>query len=79
MNEKTPPAARVRTIEALRLGPLRQLTEALLVLTIAQVLVARVKSRSDSSLLETATGEAIARDARREVMMMNFISRIEDV
>jgi hypothetical protein len=60
------------------------LTVALSLLTIAQVMLARAKSRAASSFLETAAagvrlptiGEAAARDARREVMMINFISRL---
>lgn len=66
------------------MGPLRQLTDTLLVLTISQLMTAaaRVKSRAAMSFLETAaepeeiaTGEATARDMR-ETIIMNFISRI---
>jgi hypothetical protein len=68
----------------LKPGPLRQLTVALLLLTTAQVMLARAKSRAASSFLETAAagvrlptiGEAAAKDARREDIMINFISRI---
>lgn len=63
-------------------GPRRHITETLSELIIAQVTEARVKSRLGSSFLETATGgvtstgEANARDVRRAVMTMNFISRV---